>query len=122
MPIIFLKNPRTGSHFRFIGGTKGGRYTGRRRAPERDRIKGIRSVGWASCNTAFQNFIRWGKPDRRERGPIQGRSSIVAPQYALFLYALNPKAWERFGFAPKNISVPGQRLGPAFNEFKKPCR
>jgi hypothetical protein len=115
MPIIYIKNPKSGSHFRHIGpadGGKGGRYTGRRRAPERQRITGIRSVGWASCNTAFQNAVRWGKGG----GGFSG--TIHAPQWTF---------WQQITGSGHTSTITGQearrpRAGAEFSQFKKPCR
>ena len=127
MPIIYLKRPRSGSHFRFIGGTKGGRPM---RGAQKHRMqrmqKMIRSVGWASCNTAFQNAVRWGPKERRARGPLPSFGSLIMPTYAQFLYTFAPAAYESLGFLQsRNYATPiqqGRPQGPAFSSFQKPCR
>lgn len=75
MPIIYIKNPRSGSHFRHIGGTKGGRpMRGGQRKFKTDR-RGIRSVGWASCSTP--SGAKWAHYMPRELHKDRSRDTVT---------------------------------------------
>jgi len=114
MPIIFLKNPRSGSHFRFIGGgNKGGRpMRGARKHRMLRMEKRIRSVGWASCNTAFQNAVRWGK----------GGGSFAAT-----IHPVKWTFWQILANSGPTATIEGYEdrrptTGADFADFGKPCR
>lgn len=102
MPIIYIKNPTSGSHFRNIGGTKGGRpIRGGQKRFRTDR-HGIRSVGWASCS----------KP----KATNWPHYSFTAPRHGGF-----PTAIAGAIFAFLGITSSTTRNDTA-DTFSKPCR
>jgi hypothetical protein len=97
MPIIFLRNPRSGSHFRHIG-EKGGR-------PLQHSKKKAGTV-WASCNgPSGPKGAKWHGFDRGEQ-----ISSIEKAVGAAFRDVVG------------SIVIPSGSSGAGRVAFTKPCR
>ena len=102
MPIIYIKNPRVGSHFRHIGGTKGGRPMRGGQKKFKGPRGGIRSVGWASCSAP--SGAKWVKFPARSVHKDTSRDTVTR--------LIGAVLWTLF-----NSPTPNPDTG-----FSRPCR
>ena len=101
MPIIYLKNPRSGSHFRNIGGPSAGSKGGRKTPP---------GTSWASCNNAFRSA---------RRRTVFGTVDIIHPD---FMTMITGTITPMLGPNRRTLIARAPRSGPSWTTFSKPCR
>jgi hypothetical protein len=98
MPIIYLKNPSRGSHFRTVNAATN---------PRSAQQTGNRVIAWASCSSPFRMWV----------GHVRGLTFTNHAFRDIFGIVRGIESHVISGFTARV-----HRSRTAFTSFKKPCR